>query len=125
MNFRHLENKRRGRRVINKNYLLCRSPAIYHHIDPGGIDSITTSATPVSGILEFMEPDFVRRFLHSPDFNISQTLNGTYIFSGLNSNIRLREIACRPFTNVMKEINVRNIDVWVLDVEGNQHKVTL
>jgi hypothetical protein len=118
MNFRHLEANRKGRKAINKNYLLCRAPGMFHHIDPGGKDLMNTSATPVSGILEFMEPSFVQKFLQSPEYSITKSDNGTYSFSGLNDRVRLRMIACKPFTAVMNEVNISNIDVWILDVEG-------
>jgi hypothetical protein len=98
---------------INLNYLLCRDPTALHYISPRD----GTSA--VSGILEYMNPAFVQRFYNSPDYSSTRAEDGKFTFSGLNkTESRVQSIACQSFTSVMKEVNVRHIDVWVLDVEG-------
>lgn len=111
VNFRRLVSNRPS--SINLNYLLCREPTTLHYIShPDG-----TSA--VSGILEYMNPTFVQRFYNSPGFSSARTKDGKFTFSGLNEReSRVESIVCKSFTAVMKEVSVRHIDVWILDVEG-------
>jgi len=87
---------------ININAALCNESRTLHYL-------FRIGGSPVDGILEFMEPEFIRRF-HK-------------MYHLTRSSDRVREVQCIPFKDIMRKLEIRHIDIWVLDVEGGELQV--
>jgi hypothetical protein len=66
----------------------------------------------VRGIYEFMPENFIKKWY--PDLAANASAALTY-----------PEVACIPFKYILSTIQVRHIDLWVLDVEGAEEKALL
>mmetsp|Transcript_27866 Transcript_27866/g.28127 ORF Transcript_27866/g.28127 Transcript_27866/m.28127 type:complete len:306 (+) Transcript_27866:39-956(+) len=88
-------------KAININAALCTEPRNLHFVNYG--------FGAVHGILEFMSDEFLKT--NHP--NIYQ--NHTII-----SNLPI--IPCTPMKLLLQQIRVRQVDIWILDVEGAEEE---
>lgn len=87
---------------INIHGALCSEPRLLHYSSLGVI--------PVRGFIEFMSESFIKKW-HGPIYN---------------GKVRIEDlptVQCLPVKALLKEINVKHIDLWVLDVEGAEESV--
>ena len=84
-------------RAINVHGALCSEPRLLHYSSLGVV--------PVRGFVEFMTPSFMKKW-HGKIYN-----NRTRIED-------LPTVQCLPVKLLLKEINVKHVDIWILDLEG-------
>lgn len=68
------------------------------------------AGTAVQGFVEFMAPDFLRKW-HGKLFKNSSLIN------------ELPMVQCLPLKSVLKQMAVTHIDLWILDTEGSELSV--
>mmetsp|Transcript_1886 Transcript_1886/g.3001 ORF Transcript_1886/g.3001 Transcript_1886/m.3001 type:complete len:309 (-) Transcript_1886:89-1015(-) len=87
---------------ININAALCSETKMLHYTnDDGG---------QIQGFVEFMSPAFLRKW-HKKIYNNITRLED------------LATVQCVQMKRLMREINLRHIDIWILDVEGAELSV--
>lgn len=89
-------------RSINVNGALCSEPTLLHYSSSGVV--------PVRGFIEFMAPSFIKKW-HGKIYN-----NKTRIDD-------LPTVQCLPVKHLLRELNVKHVDVWILDTEGAEESV--
>ena len=99
-NFASLRVNRQN--AINVNGALCSEPRLLHYSSLGVI--------PVRGFIEFMTPSFIKQW-HGPIYNNKTDINS------------LPTVQCLPVKNLLRELHVTHIDIWILDVEGAEESV--
>jgi FkbM family methyltransferase len=94
----------RGNReeAVNVHAALCSESKLLHYSSYGVI--------PVRGFVEFMTPSFIKKW-HGP------------IHNGKVKIEDLPTTQCVPVKKLLREMNVRHIDVWILDTEGAEESV--
>jgi hypothetical protein len=65
---------------------------------------------PVRGFVELMSPSFLKKW-HGPIYNNRTSIDD------------LLTVQCLPTKILFEEINVKHIDIWILDVEGAEESV--
>jgi len=83
--------------AINIHSALCTEPKSYHFV--------TNGAAAVHGILEFMTDEFL--YYHHRK-----------IFKNEDRIAQLPIIPCIPLKYYVRQLHIRHVDLWVLDVEG-------
>lgn len=91
-------------RAINIHAALCAEPQLLHYVNEG------RSST--RGFLEFMPSSFINSFYRNLANN-STALN------------KLPVVACIPIKNILRQLHISRVDIWVLDVEGAEESVLL
>jgi hypothetical protein len=81
---------------------LCNASRTLHYVDTG--------ITLAHGIAEFMPDKFLR-------------MHHGFLFRNKSRINELREIPCFPIKHVLRHLEVKDIDVWVLDTEGAELSV--
>ena len=76
---------------------LCSEPRLLHYSSLGVV--------PVRGFVEFMTPSFIKKW-HGKIHN-----NKTRIED-------LPTVQCLPVKLLLRELNVKHVDIWILDLEG-------
>jgi len=94
--------KRNRPAAINVNGALCSEPRLLHYSSEGVI--------PVRGFVEFMSESFIKKW-HGKIYN-----NKTRIED-------LPTVQCLPVRMLLKELNVKHVDLWILDTEGAEESV--
>jgi hypothetical protein len=84
-------------RSVNVHGALCSEPRLLHYSSSGVI--------PVRGFIEFMTPSFIKQW-HGKVYN-----NKTKIED-------LPTVQCLPMKFLLRELNVKHVDLWVLDVSA-------
>ena len=84
------------------NGALCSEPRLLHYSSEGVI--------PVRGFVEFMSPSFIKKW-HGKIYN-----NKTRIED-------LPTVQCLPVRMLLHELNVKHVDLWILDTEGAEESV--
>lgn len=84
-------------RSINVHGALCSEPRLLHYSSLGVV--------PVRGFVEFMTPSFIKKW-HGKIHN-----NKTRIED-------LPTVQCLPVKLLLRELNVKHVDIWILDLEG-------
>jgi len=92
-NYSNLKNNRP--RAINVHGALCSESKLLHYSSEGVI--------PVRGFIEFMTPSFIRQW-HGRVYNNKTSIDD------------LPTVQCLPVKNLLKELNVKHVDLWILDV---------
>lgn len=87
---------------VNIHGALCSEPRLLHYSSEGVI--------PVRGFVEFMTPSFLKKWHGKVYRNITKVED-------------LPAVQCVPVKQLMKQINVHHIDIWVLDTEGAEESV--
>lgn len=82
---------------INIHAALCKEAKVLHFTN--------TPNNAINGILEFMTPSFLNTW-HSHLRDHPELING------------LPTVLCVPISQILTELGVQHIDLWVLDVEG-------
>mmetsp|Transcript_2413 Transcript_2413/g.3701 ORF Transcript_2413/g.3701 Transcript_2413/m.3701 type:complete len:326 (-) Transcript_2413:104-1081(-) len=90
--------------AINIFSALCSETRTLHYVDLNGLV--------VRGFLEFMSPDFLEKY--HPDIYHNETKIED-----------LAEMHCMPVKKLLRQLGVKHIDVWVLDVEGAEDSVLM
>lgn len=88
--------------AVNVHGALCSEPRLLHYSSLGVI--------PVRGFVEFMSPSFMKKW-HGKIYN-----NKTRIED-------LPTVQCLPVKALLRELNVKHIDIWILDTEGAEESV--
>lgn len=83
---------------------LCSEPRLLHYSSLGVV--------PVRGFVEFMTPSFMKKW-HGKIYN-----NRTRIED-------LPTVQCLPVKLLLKELNVRHVDIWILDLEGAEESALI
>jgi hypothetical protein len=65
---------------------------------------------PVRGFVEFMAPSFIKKW-HGRIYNNKTSID------------ELPTVQCLPTKRLFQELNVKHIDIWILDVEGAEESV--
>jgi len=99
-NYKNLQVNRE--KAVNINGALCSEPKLLHYSSEGVI--------PVRGFIEFMTPSFIKKW-HGK------------VHKGIISIDSLPTVQCLPVKHLLRELNVKHIDVWVLDTEGSEESV--
>jgi hypothetical protein len=94
--------KRNRPRAINVNGALCSEPRLLHYSSEGVI--------PVRGFIEFMSPSFIKKW-HGKIYNNKTSIDD------------LPTVQCLPVRMLLKELNVKHVDLWILDTEGAEESV--
>jgi hypothetical protein len=84
-------------RAVNVHGALCSESRLLHYSSLGVV--------PVRGFVEFMTPSFMKKW-HGKIYN-----NKTRIED-------LPTVQCLPVKLLLKELNVKHVDIWILDLEG-------
>lgn len=94
----------KGNRInaINVNGALCSEPRLLHYSSLGVI--------PVRGFIEFMSPSFIKKW-HGRIYNNKTSID------------ELPTVQCLTAKKLFKELNLKHIDIWILDVEGAEESV--
>lgn len=94
----------KGNRVnaVNVNGALCSESKLLHYSSLGVV--------PVRGFVEFMSPSFLKKW-HGKIYNNKTSID------------ELPTVQCLPMKLLMRELNVKQVDIWVLDVEGAEESV--
>jgi FkbM family methyltransferase len=87
---------------VNIHGALCSEPRLLHYSSEGVI--------PVRGFVEFMTPSFLKKWHGKVYRNITKIED-------------LPAVQCVPVKQLMKQVNVNHIDIWVLDTEGAEESV--
>jgi hypothetical protein len=99
---------------------------LVHYISP--VVS-TAEQQAIGGIAEFMSPSFLQQFY--PELAISSKV-GQFGLSSLDWNspemktvkrFKTTPLRCVSITNILKEIGIATVNMWVLDVEGAELSV--
>lgn len=90
--------------AINVNGALCSEPKLLHYSSVGVI--------PVRGFIEFMSPSFIKKW-HGRIYNNKTSID------------ELPTVQCLPMKLLLKELHVKHVDIWILDVEGAEESVLL
>ncbi len=64
------------------------------------------------GFIEFMSPSFLKKW-HGKIYNNKTSID------------ELPTVQCLPVKTLLRELNVRHIDIWVLDIEGAEESALL
>jgi len=88
--------------AINIHGALCSEPKLLHYSSVGVL--------PVRGFIEFMTTSFIKKW-HGRIYNNKTTID------------ELPTVQCLPMKNLLKELNVKHLDIWILDVEGAEESV--
>lgn len=88
--------------AINVNGALCSEPRLLHYSSYGVI--------PVRGFIEFMAESFIKKW-HGPIYNKKVSID------------ELPTVQCLPVKQLLRHLNVKHIDLWILDVEGAEESV--
>lgn len=81
---------------------LCSEPRLLHYSSLGVI--------PVRGFVELMSQSFLKKW-HGPIYNNKTSID------------ELPTVQCLPTRRLFKELNLKHIDIWILDVEGAEESV--
>lgn len=100
-NYAKLLNNRPN--AININAALCSEPRVLHWSSYGSVDA-------TKGFVEFMPLDFLKRW-HRTVFNNDSMVS------------TLPAVQCMTVKKLMYELNVKRVDIWILDVEGSEESV--
>lgn len=92
-------NRERG---INIHGALCSEPKLLHYSSVGVL--------PVRGFVEFMTTSFLKKW-HGRIYNNRTSID------------ELPTVQCLPVKKLLFELNVKHIDIWILDVEGAEESV--
>jgi hypothetical protein len=84
-------------RAVNVHGALCGESRLLHYSSLGVV--------PVRGFVEFMTPSFMKKW-HGKIYN-----NRTRIED-------LPTVQCMPPKLLLRELNVKHVDLWILDLEG-------
>jgi FkbM family methyltransferase len=99
---RHYQSLLQNRnQSVNIYAILCNETKLLHYLH-----RITPSS--VDGILEFMEERFVQKFHKMYWLQKNTMARKNY----------LDEIQCHPFSDLVRNLSLPRVDLWVLDVEG-------
>ena len=88
--------------AINIHGALCSEPRLLHYSSLGVL--------PVRGFVEFMTPSFLKKW-HGKIYNNKTRID------------ELPTVQCLPVKSLLREINVKHIDIWILDTEGAEESV--
>lgn len=99
-NYENLKHNRE--KAINIHGALCSEPKLLHYSSVGVL--------PVRGFIEFMSPSFIKKW-HGKIYN-----NKTKIED-------LPTVQCLTVKALLRELNVKHIDIWILDTEGAEESV--
>ena len=99
-NYKNLQSNRE--RAINVNGALCSEPKLLHYSSEGVI--------PVRGFVEFMTPSFLKKWHGKVYRNITRLED-------------LPTVQCLPVKHLLRELNIKHIDIWILDTEGSEESV--
>ena len=88
--------------AINVNGALCSESKPLHYSSEGVI--------PVRGFVEFMTQSFIKKW-HGK------------LYNNITKIEYLPTVQCIPVKNLLKELHVTHIDIWILDVEGAEESV--
>jgi FkbM family methyltransferase len=100
MNYNNLRLNRQD--AINVNGALCSEPRLLHYS--------SYSVIPVRGFIEFMSESFIKQW-HGPIYNKKVAIED------------LPTVQCVSAKVLMRTLNVKHIDLWILDVEGAEESV--
>lgn len=101
-NFSNLKVNRE--RAINVHGALCSEPRLLHYSSLGVV--------PVRGFVEFMTPSFIKKWhgkIHNKVIRIED----------------LPTVQCLPVKLLLKELNVKHVDIWILDLEGAEESALM
>ena len=101
-NYQNLKFNRQ--KAINVHGALCSEPRLLHYSSLGVV--------PVRGFVEFMTPSFLKKW-HGKIYN-----NKTRIED-------LPTVQCLQVKLLLRQLNVKHIDLWILDTEGAEESVLL
>lgn len=101
-NYNGLRNNRVN--AVNVHGALCSEPKLLHYSSVGVL--------PVRGFIEFMSPSFIKKW-HGKIWN-----NKTRIED-------LPTVQCMTVKSLLRELNVKHIDIWILDTEGAEESVLM
>lgn len=82
---------------INIQAALCSEQQLLHFTNDKGAE--------VQGFVEFMTPLFLKKF-HNKIYKKTIPLEA------------LPTVQCVPINKILRELNVKHIDIWILDIEG-------
>lgn len=99
-NFNNLKYNRPN--AVNINGALCSESRPLHYSSEGVI--------PVRGFIEFMTESFIKKW-HGRVYN-----NKTRIED-------LPTVQCVPMRHLLRQLDVKHVDIWILDVEGAEESV--
>lgn len=88
--------------AVNINGALCSEPKLLHYSSLGVI--------PVRGFIEFMPTSFIKKW-HGKIYNNKTSID------------ELPTVQCLPMKLLLRELNIKHIDIWILDVEGAEESV--
>ena len=88
--------------ALNIHGALCSEPRLLHYSSQGVL--------PVRGFVEFMTPSFLKKWHGKVYRNITKLTD-------------LPTVQCIPVKKLLNVLNVRHIDLWVLDTEGAEESV--
>lgn len=94
-NYRRLVSNREE--SINIQAALCSEQQLLHFTNDKGAE--------VQGFVEFMTPLFLKKF-HNKIYKKTIPLEA------------LPTVQCVPINKILRELNVKHIDIWILDIEG-------
>lgn len=98
------ELKRNRPKAVNVHGALCSESKLLHYSSEG--------VKPVRGFIEFMTPSFIKQW-HGRVYN-----NKTRIED-------LPTVQCLPMKYLLRELSVKWVDLWILDVEGAEESVLM
>jgi hypothetical protein len=110
---------------LHRHFLRKRSPAAFSALAPICISRQVVhyarglNSSYVGGILEFMTPEFVKKW--HPDIYSACKQEGNLSsldYSLLKSNDRITSLACLPLSTVLRKIQIKHVNLFILDVEG-------
>ena len=88
--------------AINVNCALCSEPKLLHYS--------SGSVIPTRGFIELMSPSFIKKWHKKVYYNITKIED-------------LPTVQCVKITSVLRQLNIKHVDVWILDVEGAEESV--
>eukprot|EP01041_Mallomonas_annulata_P003099 gene3099-6084_t len=101
-NFQNLNKNRK--KSININAALCNSSKPLHFANGRKKNPIMASPA-IRGIIEFMDKEFIERW-HADIYENRTTLE------------ELPIVMCTTVKNILNQLHVEHVDLWILDVEG-------
>lgn len=96
--------KKNRERAVNVHGALCSEPRLLHYSSLGVV--------PVRGFVEFMTPSFLKKW-HGK------------IYNNITKIEDLPTVQCLPVKLLLRELNVRHVDIWILDLEGAEESALL
>ncbi len=99
-NYGNLKTNRQ--QAINVHGALCSEPRLLHYSSEGVL--------PVRGFIEFMSESFIKKW-HGRVYNNKTSIDD------------LPTVQCLPVKTLLRELNVKHIDLWILDTEGAEESV--